>query len=115
MPPLSFGHFPHEWGETSPHARSRASPAISVVVRLGLARVPDCGLLRFAKGRAPFVLRTFPPRAGETLGFCNGLASGGNLIRWCFYCCYVAIVFRGWVGGDLGCSAGVGYVGGYWV
>ena len=28
--------------------------------------------------RAPFVLRTFPPRAGETLAFCEGLPREGR-------------------------------------
>ncbi len=49
-PPLSFGHFPRAAGETRPH------------VRAGRPR----GIAATRRGRAPFVLRTFPPRAGAT-------------------------------------------------
>ena len=81
----------------------RSAPGIPREIRFALSRP-----FRFAKGAlAAAPLLWIPAFAGMT----EGAGMMVVLIGRCFYCGGVAVVGGGWVGGDLGGSAGVGYVG----
>ena len=107
VPQEAFGVTPHRAGErdcpATPDGRFRPLKRRFLPERRSGARMTGHPLRSL---HAPSAARMGRPPP-------NPLPEVGGL-EWRFDGCDVAVVFGGWVVGDFGGAAGVGYVGGYW-